>query len=489
MTLFGRRPADWPRIHPTVRLDYTVRRTVYPLFGALYWSHVHVNRGMTPWLWTYLIGYALVYPHVAYWLATRTRNSKQAELWNLAFDSFVIGTWTPILYFAFWPSVVGLYGVHSGNLSVGGFSIALRNMLVMILGVIVGGLVFGFHFRPESSLLTTVLAMTSIFLYISVYALHSHLQSKRVVHAVKQISEQKTQIEEKQALLQERSDALQRSKVTAEEAMRAAEEANRAKSRFLANMSHELRTPLNAIIGYSEMLKEESADLGVAQLEPDLEKIRSAGQHLLGLINEVLDLSKIEAGKMDLFVERFDIGALLHEVASTVQATAAARGNTLQVKADPGLGIMRADLTKVRQILLNLLSNASKFTDHGPIMLAVQRVPGPYPEADWIVFAVKDSGIGMTPEQVARLFQPFVQADASTTRRYGGTGLGLTITRRFSEMMGGSIAVASEPGKGTTFTVKLPAEVMEAHPSATGTFAVITMAEDASRPAGAGTGG
>jgi signal transduction histidine kinase len=242
-------------------------------------------------------------------------------------------------------------------------------------------------------------------------------------------------------------------------------------------MSHELRTPLNAIIGYSEMLKEESADLGVAQLEPDLEKIRSAGQHLLGLINEVLDLSKIEAGKMDLFVERFDIGALLHEVASTVQATAAAKGNALEVKADPGLGVMRADLTKVRQILLNLLSNASKFTEKGPIVLAVHRMPGPYPEADSIVFAVTDSGIGMSAEQVDRLFQPFVQADASTTRRYGGTGLGLTITRRFCEMMGGTIAVSSEPGRGTTFTVKLPAEVMEAHPSATGTFAVITMAE------------
>ena len=477
MKLFGRRPADWPRVHPTVRLDYTVRRTVYPLFGALYWSQVHVGRGMTPWLWVYLIGYAAVYPHVAYWLATRTRNSKQAELWNLAFDSFVIGTWMPILSFAFWPSVVGLYGVHSGNLSVGGLRVALRNLLVMMLGVVVGGLIIGFQVRPESSLLTTVLAMTSIFLYISVYALHSHLQSKRVVHAMKQITEQKAQIEEKQALLQERSDALQLSKVTAEEAKRAAEEANRAKSRFLANMSHELRTPLNAIIGYSEMLKEESADLGVTQLEPDLEKIRSAGQHLLGLINEVLDLSKIEAGKMDVFVERFDIGALLHEVASTVQATAAAKGNTLEVKVEPGLGVMRADLTKVRQILLNLLSNASKFTDHGPIVLAVRREAGPFPEADSIVFAVQDSGIGMTPEQVGRLFQPFVQADASTTRRYGGTGLGLTITRRFCEMMGGSVRVESEPGKGTTFTVRLPAEVIEAHPSATGTFAVITMAD------------
>ena len=478
MTLFGRRPDDWPRLHPTVRLDYTVRVSVYPLFGLLYISHMHGAGGMTPWLWVYVLAYALVYPHVAYLLATHTRNSKRAELRNLAFDSFVIGTWLPVLNFAFWPSVVGLYGVHSGNLSVGGLRFALRNLLVMAAGIAVGGFIVGFQVRPGSSLLTTVIAMACIFVYISVYALHSHLQSRRVVQGMKKMGEQKAQIEEKQGQIQERSDALQRSKVIAEEAKRAAEEANRAKSRFLANMSHELRTPLNAIIGYSEMLMEESEELGVGQLRPDLERVRSAGQHLLGLINEVLDLSKIEAGKMDLFVEPFDVSALLHEVASTIAPINAAKNNTLELRAGPSLGAMRADLAKVRQILLNLLSNASKFTEGGPIVLAVSREPGrSAPDDDRIVFAVQDSGIGMTPAQVDRLFQPFVQADASTTRRYGGTGLGLTITKRFCEMMGGSVGVASEPGKGTTFTVRLPAEVAEAHTSATGTFAVFTLAQ------------
>ena len=478
MTLFQRRPDDWPHLHPTVKLDYTVRVSVYPLFGLLYISHVHGAGGMTPWLWAYVLIYALVYPHVAYLVATHTRNSKQAELRNLAFDSFVIGSWLPILTFAFWPSVVGLYGVHSGNLSIGGLRFALRNLVVMAAGVIITGLVIGFEVRPASSLLTTVIAMTCIFIYISVYALHSHLQSRRVVQGMKKMGEQKAQIEEKQGLLQERSDALQRAKVTAEDAKRAAEDANRAKSRFLANMSHELRTPLNAIIGYSEMLMEESEELGVAQLRPDLERIRSAGQHLLALINEVLDLSKIEAGKMDLFVESFDVSALLHEVASTIAPINAAKNNTLELRAGPNLGAMRADLAKVRQILLNLLSNASKFTEGGPIVLAVSREAGPGGlDDDTIVFAVEDSGIGMTPAQVQRLFQPFVQADASTTRRYGGTGLGLTITKRFCEMMGGTVGVTSDPGKGTVFTVRLPAEVAEAHTSATGTFAVFTLAQ------------
>ncbi len=464
------------RIHPTVRIDYSIRAWVFPLFGAVYWSHLHARHEMTPWLAAYLVTYALVFPHVAYLIASRSANSKRAELRNLAFDSFVIGTWLAVLDFALWPSIVGLYGVHAGNLSVGGLGFALRNLLIIGLGVIAGGLVTGFDVNLGSSMLTTVLAMSCIFVYISLYALNSHLQSKRVVHAMKQISDQKTQIEDKQEQLQERSDALQRSTLKAEEATRAAEDANRAKSRFLANMSHELRTPLNAIIGYSEMMIEESADLGVTELKPDLEKIRNAGHHLLGLINEVLDLSKIEAGKMDLFVEPFDISALLHEVVSTVQPIAAAKGNTLSVRS-AAPGPMVADLTKVRQVLLNLLSNASKFTEKGPIVLAVSRDRGTAGEPDMIEFAVEDSGIGMTQAQLDRLFQPFVQADASTTRRYGGTGLGLTITKRFCEMMGGTISVTSEPGRGTTFTVRLPAEVLEAHTSTTGTFAVFTTAQ------------
>jgi CheY-like chemotaxis protein len=221
-------------------------------------------------------------------------------------------------------------------------------------------------------------------------------------------------------------------------------------------MSHELRTPMNAIIGYSEMLEEEAQDLGQAQFVPDLQKIQAAGKHLLALINDILDLSKIEAGKMDLYLERFDVGAMLRDVVSTIQPLADRNGNTLVLDCAPDVGEMESDLVKVRQGLFNLLSNACKFTRDGQVTLGAERVaraPG-----DRVVFRVRDTGIGMTPEQMGRIFEAFGQADNSTTRRFGGTGLGLTITRRFCEMLGGRIDVESRPGEGSTFTIELPAE-------------------------------
>ncbi len=240
-----------------------------------------------------------------------------------------------------------------------------------------------------------------------------------------------------------------------------AEVANRAKSLFLANMSHELRTPLNAVIGYSEMLQEEAVDLGVDDFIPDLQKIHGAGRHLLSLINDVLDLSKIEAGKMDLYLETFEIAPLISEVAGTIAPLIAKNHNTLQVVMQDDIGSMHADLTKIKQGLLNLLSNASKFTNKGVITLtaARERVAERDWEGEWITLSVADSGIGMTPEQMAKLFEAFSQADASTSRRFGGTGLGLALTRRFCKMMGGDVTVASQVDRGSTFTIRLPAQV------------------------------
>ena len=235
----------------------------------------------------------------------------------------------------------------------------------------------------------------------------------------------------------------------------AAEAASKAKSQFLANMSHELRTPLNAIIGYSEMLQEEADDLGTPEIKPDLQKIHGAGKHLLGLINDILDLSKIEAGKMTLYLETFAVETLLNEVAATMQPMINKNGNQLTLEIAPEIGSMRADVTKVRQALFNLLSNASKFTDKGSITLRAQR------QGANLVFDVIDSGIGMTPEQVGRLFQAFAQADASTSKKYGGTGLGLALSRKFCQLMGGDLTVVSEAGKGSTFTATIPAEVIE----------------------------
>jgi signal transduction histidine kinase/DNA-binding response OmpR family regulator len=228
------------------------------------------------------------------------------------------------------------------------------------------------------------------------------------------------------------------------------EMASEHKSAFLASMSHELRTPLNAIIGYSEMLYETAQDEGQDEFLPDLAKIRDAGRHLLGLINDILDLSKIEAGKMDLYLEEVDLGGLVEDVRSIVEPLATANGNRLEIDCPAALGTLYTDRTKLKQSLLNLLSNAGKFTHEGHVKLEVR------PAGPEISFIVSDTGIGMTDEQQGRLFQAFSQADASTTKQYGGTGLGLAITKHFCEMLGGRITVESAPGQGSTFTITLP---------------------------------
>ena len=232
---------------------------------------------------------------------------------------------------------------------------------------------------------------------------------------------------------------------------RLADLANQAKSTFLANMSHELRTPLNAIIGDSEMLLEEAEDSGETAAVPDVNKILAAGRHLLELINAVLDISKIEAGKMELHLETFSVATLLADVVAVVKPQLSKNGNTVSLTVDPAVGNMRADQTKLRQSLYNLLSNAGKFTNGGTISLVVTAVHGPR-----VAFAVSDTGIGMNADQVQKLFEPFVQADSSTSRKYGGTGLGLVISRRFARLMGGDITVTSQEGKGSRFVLTLP---------------------------------
>jgi PAS domain S-box-containing protein len=237
-------------------------------------------------------------------------------------------------------------------------------------------------------------------------------------------------------------------------AVDASEDASRAKSAFLANMSHELRTPLNAVIGYSEMLTEEARDRGLEVLLPDLGKIHSSGKHLLRLINDILDLSKIDAGKMELFAEVFDVPALVREVSGTIRPLAERRGNAMELRCGDDVRRMRADLTRVRQVLLNLMSNAAKFTENGRVALEVDRVV--VNGQPWMQFGVKDTGIGLRPEQLGKLFKAFSQADASTTRKYGGTGLGLAISRQLCQMMGGEVTVESTLGQGSVFTMLLP---------------------------------
>jgi signal transduction histidine kinase/CheY-like chemotaxis protein len=262
---------------------------------------------------------------------------------------------------------------------------------------------------------------------------------------------------ERTAELAAKNAALHRSELDLSRARDEALAASRAKSTFLAGMSHELRTPLNAIIGYSEMLEEEAEERDAGWLRGDLQKIVGAGRHLLDLINAVLDLSKIEAGKMELHLETFEVRAVAGEVLSVVRPLAARRGNRLSLSCPEGVGAMHADRTKVRQVLLNLLGNACKFTQDGLIELSVAREASA--GRDWLRFDVADTGIGMAPEQVGRLFSDFAQAEGSTATRFGGTGLGLALSRRFCRLMGGEVVARSRPGEGSTFTVTLPAEV------------------------------
>ncbi|MBW2401155.1 MAG: response regulator, partial [Deltaproteobacteria bacterium] len=248
---------------------------------------------------------------------------------------------------------------------------------------------------------------------------------------------------------------------------------------FLANMSHELRTPMNAILGYSEMLMEDAEDEGNEDSAADLKKIHSAGEHLLSLINDVLDLSKIEAGKMDLYLETFEIPQLVDEVATTVDGLVKKNDNRLTVEVDASLTEMRADVTKVRQALLNLLSNAAKFTHEGEIRLVAKAAQED--GENWLRISVSDSGIGIPPEKLDHVFEEFSQADERTSRDYGGTGLGLPISRRFCRMMGGDILVESSLGEGSTFTIRLPIAVADEEAIVEDAPAAVTPVPDAER--------
>jgi signal transduction histidine kinase len=440
------------RLHPILRLNHLVRILTYPLFFVLFAVTLY-PRNVGLLAWAVLSLHLLVWPHVALAVASRAKNQKLAEFRNLLVDSFIIGWYLPITAFSLGPCAAAVLAIHSGNLSVGGGRFGVRGVLALAAGIVTAILMFGLHIDPlGGGILPQVLGVAVIFCYVSVFSYQSFGQAQRVVRNVKLIEAQNVEIQRNSTLIEERTHEL-------EQARDAAEAANTSKSQFLANMSHELRTPLNAIIGYSDLLIEEAEEMNATDLVPDLDKIRSSGKHLLGLINDVLDLSKIEAGKMEISLETFDVTDVVMAVAAMVRPLVEKNGNTLDLAIQEDIGAMYADLTRVRQILLNLLSNASKFTSGGRVSLAATR--GFLDGREEIVFTVRDTGIGMTPAQIKRLFQPFTQADPSTTRKYGGTGLGLSITQRFCQLMNGSIEVESEEGAGSTFTARIPAHVTE----------------------------
>jgi signal transduction histidine kinase len=279
----------------------------------------------------------------------------------------------------------------------------------------------------------------------------------QIVKAKVEIQHSRSQAHKGQLQIQQLRVEIQKHKLEAKRAKVKNQAATHAKEQFLSNMGHELRTPMNAIIGYTEMLQEDVKDRGVEDLIPDLQKIHGASYHLLDLINNLFDMSRIASSQMDLYLDTFDIAPMVQDVVTTITPLLEKRGNILKVECDPALGTMSADLAKVRQNLLNLLTNANKFSKQSTILLAAHRETED--GMDWLLFTIKDQGIGMTKDQIARLFQAFVQFEASPSQFGRGSGLGLAITKQFCQVMGGDISVESQFGLGSTFTMRLPAQV------------------------------
>jgi signal transduction histidine kinase len=448
-------------LHPIVRLVYVIRvPTTLLMMGILLSLGDRISFA---WFLPGTLVYGFVWPHIAFLHARMRRDSRAAEHLNLTIEAGMLGFFVTLTAFPLWPTVAFATASLSSSLAIGRYTLALRGLLLAFVTALLTIAIFDFRFDPESSPTSTVLSIAGILFYVAIFALNSYQQTRSALRAKQELAARAAEIEEKNAEVERARAIAEAERAAAEEARKAAEAANQAKSSFLANMSHELRTPLNAIIGYSEMLVEEAQDSGHDELVPDLDKIQTAGKHLLGLINTVLDLSKIEAGKMTIFIESFSIPNVIEEVVVTARPLVEKNENQLQVKTDVSVGFARGDVTKLKQVLLNLLSNASKFTERGTITLEThQELRG---DSLWMVFRVRDTGIGMTAEQLEKMFQVFSQADASTTRKYGGTGLGLAISRKFCQLMGGDVAVESAYGEGTTFTVTLPAEL-----GATGEF-------------------
>ncbi len=444
-------------VHRSVRLNYPIRLAhlvLLPVIGSVmaerdpHWTQIAL-----------LLFSTLLWPHVAYWLASRFRDSRRAELRNLLIDMCLVGALSGLGNMGVWPTAAVVIGFNAAMLSAGGLSTAIKGLGCFAVFFLAGLWGSGQSLQIPASNATTALSFIGLLLFTSALGMHSLRLTRAHAAARRALVTQQSLSETQNRKVEEHSRQVEAERAAAEEARQAADLANQAKSKFLAVMSHELRTPLNAIIGYAEMLQDDADDQGNDAIIPDLQRIRSSGRHLLELINSVLDLSKIEAGRMELVLSNVDARKLVEDVGSTAKMLAYKGDNTFTLQwQNATLGLLRCDRVKLKQVLLNLISNAAKFTKHGDITLRVYSQPygiGVHAQ-ECLFFDVADTGIGMTPEQSGRLFQAFSQADANISAEYGGTGLGLAISRRLCQMMGGDVTVTTVFGKGSVFTVRLP---------------------------------
>jgi signal transduction histidine kinase len=431
-------------VHPVVKLDYPIRIVGHTASASIIAS-VFFTREPSMLAWAWLAFTTIAWPHLAYWFGRTAADSKRAELGCLLIDTLILSAWAALLGFDIMVTAVFAIAMISTNLSVGGGRFALGSVFVFIAGATMGAAIGGFSGYVRASETTQVLAAVTLSLFMIMFGMQSHAQTRAAIRANREVKA-------RNAFIEQQAIELKQAREFAELARAQAEDASRAKSAFLANMSHELRTPLNAVIGYAGLLEEELEGQPVApSTMTDLGRIRTSAEHLLGLINDVLDLSKIEAGKVELMLEEVDLSQLVDQVMSTTQPLLEANHNRIEVHLTPGLGRMHTDPTRLRQVLLNLIANAAKFTHEGTIGLAL-REGNDDKGRPIVAFEIRDTGIGMTPEQLDKLFQVFVQADAETTRKYGGTGLGLVISRRLCRLMGGDVTATSAAGVGSVFT-------------------------------------
>jgi signal transduction histidine kinase len=426
-----------------VRLNRLVRVFGCPMAVVLV-ATARLDEPTPRWMWVALLGYGLVWPQLAYWLARLSKDQKRAAHLCLMFDCACFGASGTLLDNQLVPSFVLMTGILTAVAGVGGVPLFLAGLTVLGVVFVAGSFATDWKEAAQSDILTLFLSLAIAFLFQLLLALQAYFQARELI-------QRRRLIEEQSAKIVEQNEALGVAMERAEEARLAMEAANLAKSRFLANMSHELRTPLNAIIGYTELILDSTYGEIPDRVRGTLQRVERSGRHLLGLINEVLDLSKIEAGQFKLDSASFSLADTAAGAVASLESLAREKGIKLTVATQPALPQAIADERRITQVMVNLIGNALKFTDAGEVEVRVTA------DANAFAIAVRDTGPGIAPEHRSRIFEEFQQADTSTTRPKGGAGLGLAISKRIVEMHGGTLKLLeSEVGRGSTFGFTLP---------------------------------